>query len=662
MNLRVKLFLPLFVTTALIAAGLYGIWIPRTLAKAEADYFHLVDRHLDTVAEGLIPLLLGNQVDLVYENLDALRAKNREWVALRLLDSRRRQIYPLRVPGSPAAAPRKSRARTLVREIAPFGSAFAWLEVDVDPGERIARDQKEIGRVAWSMLGALMVTISAAMGILELAVRRPIAQLATAARGLARQDFAAPLPSASADEVGEMVSSFTWMRDQLRQFQSELRREIGVRKEAEEGLRTLNRDLEERVRKRTFELSQRNSDLEGVFGAVRQGLLTIDREGRVASEASAMAQSWFGPIAEGSSWEEVLARADARYAHGFGAWFAKAMSGDKPLGALLQQVPSRLSARGRILHLELRPVGTEEGWTRLLVVLSDVTDEERQKQLELELRHGQKLQSVGQLAAGIAHEINTPAQFVGDSVAFLEESFRDLSRVVSKYRESLSALEAGASLASVRQEISSAEEAANLAYAEENAPAAFERAKDGISRISTLVSAMKEFAHPGLREKQPVDLNRALMTTLTIARNELKHLAEVETDFGALPPVSCHLSDMNQVFLNLLVNAAHAIGEVVAKTGQKGHIRVRTRYEDNSVRIAIEDTGCGIPEEVRERVFDPFFTTKEVGKGTGQGLAISRSIVVEKHGGALSFQSETGKGTTFTIVMPVTGAPRETTP
>ncbi|MFN8546231.1 MAG: ATP-binding protein [Candidatus Binatia bacterium] len=154
-------------------------------------------------------------------------------------------------------------------------------------------------------------------------------------------------------------------------------------------------------------------------------------------------------------------------------------------------------------------------------------------------------------------------------------------------------------------------------------------------------------------EKLPADLNQALASTLTVARNELKYVADVETDFGDLPPVPCHLGDLNQVFLNLLVNAAHAIGDVVGTTGRKGQIGVRTAQEGGTVLIAISDTGGGIPEGIRDKIFEPFFTTKEVGRGTGQGLALARAIVVEKHGGTLTFESTLGHGTTFFIRLPV---------
>jgi PAS domain S-box-containing protein len=274
---------------------------------------------------------------------------------------------------------------------------------------------------------------------------------------------------------------------------------------------------------------------------------------------------------------------------------------------------------------------------------------------EIELRHAQKLQAVGQLAAGVAHEINTPAQFVGDSITFLTESFKEVQDLVARYRHAVATLAGMAGCEAIVREMEEAEDAADLSYIEQKAPAAFERALDGIARISSIVSAMKEFAHPDQREKSAADLNRALQTTLTIAKNEYKYVANIETDLGHLPPVTCHLGDMNQVFLNLLVNAAHAIADVVGDSGSKGRIRVQTARDGDSVRVEIADTGCGIPEEIRDRVFEPFFTTKAVGRGSGQGLAIARSIVVDKHGGALTFESEVGRGTTFIILLPVDG-------
>jgi len=200
-------------------------------------------------------------------------------------------------------------------------------------------------------------------------------------------------------------------------------------------------------------------------------------------------------------------------------------------------------------------------------------------------------------------------------------------------------------------------EATDMEYAAEHLPLAFKSIRDGVSRVAKLVQAMKQFGHPDPVELRPADINQALQSTLTIAANEIKYVADVETDFGELAPVWCQLGELNQAFLNLLINAAHAIGDVMKQTGARGTIKVVTRQEGPQAVIAISDTGGGIPDAIRDKIFDPFFTTKEVGRGTGQGLAIARLVVVEKHRGTLTFETRPGLGTTFYVRVPVRSSP-----
>jgi signal transduction histidine kinase len=282
------------------------------------------------------------------------------------------------------------------------------------------------------------------------------------------------------------------------------------------------------------------------------------------------------------------------------------------------------------------------------------------QEAERELQLAHKLEAVGRLAAGIAHEINSPVQFVGDSIAFLRDSTEDMLKVLERHRALRRAVLASAAQAELSALATAADEAeanADLEYVAEQAPKALERALDGLGRVATIVRSMKEFAHPDHKEMIPADINHAIETTLTIARNEYKYVADVETDLGELPPVRCHLGDVNQAILNVVVNAGHAIAEVVQGTERRGRISIRTWRDDDAVVIAVGDTGGGILPAIRARIFEPFFTTKEVGKGTGQGLAIARSIVVAKHGGTLTFETEVGKGTTFHLRLPIDGLP-----
>jgi len=290
-----------------------------------------------------------------------------------------------------------------------------------------------------------------------------------------------------------------------------------------------------------------------------------------------------------------------------------------------------------------------------VVSFADLTNRKRH---EMELRHSQKLEAVGRLAAGIAHEINTPIQFVSDNTRFLRTSFQDELLLVQKYQKLYEAAKDGKISGQLLDEVAAAREHADWPYLEEEIPKATEQMLEGLGRVSTIVRGMKEFSHVDrTHEKAPADLNRALESTLIVARNELKYCADIETNFEQLPPVVCHLGDLNQVFLNLFVNAAHAIEDAVKGTTRRGKIAVGTRLDGATVQITISDTGTGIPEEARDKIFDPFFTTKEVGRGTGQGLALARTIVVEKHGGMLTFETEMGKGTTFIIRLPLAATP-----
>ncbi len=280
------------------------------------------------------------------------------------------------------------------------------------------------------------------------------------------------------------------------------------------------------------------------------------------------------------------------------------------------------------------------------------------RHLEVQLLQAQKLESIGQLAAGIAHELNTPAQYVGDNTRFLEDAFESLAGILEKYQELMTTVEMGAVTPQILTKLDEALEEADTAFLLKEIPLAIEQSMEGIERVSKLVRAMKEFSHPGAEDMDNNDINRAIETTVTVCRNEWKYVAEMETDLDdGLPMIPCVLGEINQVVLNIIVNAAHAIGENNKKkeTTDKGTITISTRKNGAHGEIRIQDSGPGIPEQIQPRIFDPFFTTKELGRGTGQGLAISHSTIVQKHGGEIFFETEKGRGTTFVIRLPFEG-------
>ena len=320
----------------------------------------------------------------------------------------------------------------------------------------------------------------------------------------------------------------------------------------------------------------------------------------------------------------------------------------------------------RVFESHANPVANKGGEVEHLVIVArDITErtkaEEEHRQMEVQLRHAQKMESIGQLAAGIAHEINTPTQYIGDNTQFVQDAFRDLTVLLDAQARLLEAAKQGAVPAELVAEVEAAAATADLEYLSAEIPKAIEQSLHGVQRVSKIVGAMKEFSHPGTGEKTAIDLNRAIESTLTVATNEWKYVADIVTELDAgLPPVVCLPGEFNQVILNIVVNASHAIGDIVGDGAKgKGTITVSTRHDGDDVEVRIRDSGSGMPEHVRARIFDPFFTTKGVGRGTGQGLAIAHSVIVDKHGGTIQVESEVGKGTTFILRLPIQPAAAE---
>jgi len=317
----------------------------------------------------------------------------------------------------------------------------------------------------------------------------------------------------------------------------------------------------------------------------------------------------------------------------------------------------RAAGERRILAFTIGPMTSREGLVHgCLLVGRDLTD---MRTMQDQLTQAQKLESIGQLAAGIAHEINTPTQFVSDNTRFVQNSFRELDELLAACR-AIGAETVQAAASDSIEELRAIVRRTDLDFLVAEIPKALEDNLVGLGRVAKIVGAMKQFSHMGTGSKELVDLNSAIQNTCMVARNEWKYVAVVEFDLQAdLPHVPCLPAELSQVFLNIVVNAAHAIqGTGDASVATMGKIGISTRESDGWVEIRISDTGTGIPESIRRRIYDPFFTTKGVGKGTGQGLAIALSIVVDRHGGTIGCESEVGRGTTFVLRLPLAGTER----
>jgi|GEM_PF-1566557 len=309
-----------------------------------------------------------------------------------------------------------------------------------------------------------------------------------------------------------------------------------------------------------------------------------------------------------------------------------------------QKVLMALDGTRKIITDNRSPIMDQNG--NLLgdvLVFKDITE---QNKMEAQMALSQKMEAIGQLAAGIAHEINTPLQYVGDNSIFLQSAFLKLCQAIDEYRQH--SPEEGMEL----------ENRLNIPYLMKEIPEAIAQSRDGLNRVSQIVLAMKDFSHLGHKDMMYADLNKAIKSTVVISRNEWKYIADLETYLDpSLPMVNCVIDEINQVVLNMIINAVHAIVEKTGKgSGEKGKIVLKTTYGDGWAHISISDTGIGIPASITNKIFDPFFTTKDVGVGTGQGLAIAHNIIHSKHKGMIAVESIVGSGTTFVISLPIDGS------
>ena len=397
---------------------------------------------------------------------------------------------------------------------------------------------------------------------------------------------------------------------------------------------------------------------DAVINTVTDGIIAIDQGGIIRSfnRAAARIFGYEGAEVIGRN-VEMLMPATSHDAH---PMRPRAPRAPAIVGTYREVVARRRD--GSTFPLEL---GISELWyEEVPMFLATIRDITTRKALESQLAQAQKLESIGQLAAGVAHEINTPIQFIGDNARFLEDAFDELKGVLDAGRALAEAGAGADQTAMLAARVRAAIDQVDVAYLGEEIPKAIRQSLEGVDSVARIVAAMKELSHPGSTEKHPIDLNRAIDGAVTVSRNEWRYVADLETDLDPrLPPVPCVAGELSQVLLNVIVNAAHAIAAAnVADPAVRGKITITTRGDGDWAEVRVADTGTGIPESIRSRIFDPFFTTKEVGKGTGQGLAIAHAVVNDKHHGTIRVESTAGRGSTFIIRLPLVAGEHASAP
>jgi len=411
------------------------------------------------------------------------------------------------------------------------------------------------------------------------------------------------------------------------------------------------------------QVNQKQAFLRSITDTMGEGFLVIDSSNKVAyaNPESEWLLGWDAEEMLGRRWEELL-------------YSAAAPAADIRSSALYQTLRDGLTRReeDRFIHKDGREITVSYAVSAMLekgkaggVVLTfeDISErrkfEEERRRLERQLNQMHKVEAVGQLAGGIAHEINTPIQYIGDNLRFLKETAQDVNRLLEAYGELLSQAEQSGLLKAQVEKVKEISAEIDFDYLKEESPKSIQQSLSGAEQVAHIVRAMKEFAHPGSKQMAAADLNRIIDNAVAVCRNEWKYVADTETRLATdLPEVLCVSGEISQVMLNLIVNAAHAVEE--AKREGKGKITISSRVVGKAAEVRIADTGTGIPESVRDSVFNPFFTTKDVGKGTGQGLAIAQDIVVSKHHGELFFETKVGVGTTFIMRLPLVGRSQDT--
>ena len=429
--------------------------------------------------------------------------------------------------------------------------------------------------------------------------------------------------------------------DDVERLKARLERERSARKEAERLLEEKTRSLYEanaELERHHAQEKESVARLTGILNGMPIGVLTTDEHCVVVS-INNTARSYFSTtpgLAKGRHIGAFLPKFDG---------LKDASAGAKAVEEAGEEGMARRSD-GREFPCEIafNSFTTEEAGVYIWMV-RDISrraeTEKRKKELEGELRQAHRLESLGTMAGGIAHELNTPIQFISDNMRFLGDGFADIQKAVEAYRPLVPA-----------DDDARIQKDGDLEFLNEEIPKAIQQSLEGLGRVADIVLAIKRFSHPSGDVKENNDLNQIITTTATVSKNQWKYIADLDLDLDPnLPPVKSNAGELNQALINLIVNAAHAIEDKGDKE-HKGKITISTRLVGNAVACSVSDTGVGIAPKNRDKIFDLFFTTKAPGRGTGQGLSLVHSIITD-HGGRITVDSEVGKGTRFIFILPL---------
>ena len=538
---------------------------------------------------------------------------------------RRRQINDLVILVDEESAELVSQLATLSSDMSTRATGFI---------EKLKDRRRFVNQASWAGSLAYLILLFLIWGWTYSTVVRPLQQLSIAAREHGRHVREHQLWPSGPSEIRELavaISNFgpqLWSeRSTTEEVNQQLRDETAERSQLERQLRTAHAHLQE------------------LYGTIPNPLVVLGQN-CVVTEVNDTTLALLG-----YKREELIGKPATVF------W-----ENAKSILTLTDTPASRpthvadetwLSASGTAIpvNVSATTLETDDSQRTFVCIGLDIREHKRLA-TEMPRGYAQNMEAVGQLTAGIAHEINTPIQFVTDNLHFLRDSLEGLQRLIERYGTLKTSRLVDPDTLNA---IADAERDADLDYVKSNIPEAMDASFEGIRRVTTIVSAMKTFAHPLSGKAAPFDLNETVTVALTMASHEYKYVADVETDLHDLPLVMGHRSDVNQVLLNLVVNAAHAIAERVGDTSERGRLSIGSRLDGDYAELRISDTGVGIPDNIKHRVFEPFFTTKELGKGTGHGLPLVHAIVVDKHSGSLSFETEVGIGTTFVVRLPING-------